>query len=136
MKTTTHWKPTSEPSDVSEARHSGDAAVEIPRFSKTLLDEGHTPFDRRGWNGGECDPDDPDDGQEGGTMEVCPLDQVENPPSRWREVHLTAVLDLDHSVEITAKVCKDHTEEEIHDFAERWVVEHLAAMAGSLGVAA
>ena len=49
VKTTTRWKPTSEPSDVSEARHRGDAAVEIPRFSKTLLDEGHTPFDRRGW---------------------------------------------------------------------------------------
>jgi len=46
------------------------------------------------------------------------------------------VLDLDHSVEITAKVCKDHTAEELQNFAERWVDEHLGGVTSEGGVAA
>ena len=69
-------------------------------------------------------------------MEKCPVDDLDNPPWRWREVRLYVEVSLDHTVELTAKVCKSHTARQLQAFAERWVEGHLAEVTGDAGVAA
>ena len=69
-------------------------------------------------------------------METCPVDEVKNPPWRWREVRLYVEVSPDHTVEMTAVVCKSHTARQLQDFAKRWVDEHGCDITAEAGVAA
>ena len=68
-------------------------------------------------------------------MEKCPLDDVENPPWRWKAVRLYVEVALDHTVELTAIVCKSHSARELQAFAERCVDKHLGGITAEEGVA-
>jgi len=68
-------------------------------------------------------------------MDKCPLDDMDNPPWRWKLVRLYVDVSLDHTVEVTANVCKSHTVRELQAFAECCVDEHLGGITADVKVA-